>query len=92
MSGAFEIGYLVWKSEQHSLTPKNDIMRALVPLVKHCNMALEEDDKKFKIICKLCNGFVTCLGHIGELLYITFLHAGMSTIGIYPEELVSEIF
>ena len=31
---AIESSYLTWKSEQYRLTPKYDIMRSLVPLVK----------------------------------------------------------
>ena len=32
---SIEIDYLTWKSEQHRLTLKYDIMLSLVPLVKH---------------------------------------------------------
>ena len=49
---------------------------------------MEEECNKFKITCQRCNGFVTCSVNSGEVLYITFLHAGMSTIGLYPEDLV----
>ena len=46
-----------------------------------------DDDKPLKIIFILCNGFVRCAGIVLELLYIPFLHAGMSTIVLYPKEL-----
>ena len=51
---------------------------------------MEEDDNKFKITCQCCNGFVTCKGRSGELIYITFLHYGLYSIGLYPEELDPE--
>ena len=82
----------MWKSEQHRVTPKYDIMCSLVSLVKHYFVTMEEDDNQFKITCQSSNGFVTCSGSSGELLYIEFLHYGMCTIGIYPEDIVSEIF
>ena len=66
-------------------------MCSLVPLVKHYFVTMEEDDNQFKITCQSSNGFVTCSGSSGELLYIEFLHYGMCTIGIYPEDIVSEI-
>ena len=31
-----EIAHLIWKSEQHRLTPKYDILSSLGPLLKHC--------------------------------------------------------
>ena len=82
----------MWKSEQHRLTTKYDIMRSLVPLIKHYFVTMEEDNNLFKIICQHCNGFVTCKVSSVELLYITFLHAGLSTLGIYPENIDSENF
>ena len=48
---------------------------------------MKEDDNIFKIICQSCNGFVTCKGRIGELIYITFLHDGLTNLGLYPEEI-----
>ena len=42
--------------------------------------------------CQRLNGFLTCKVGSVELLYITFLHAGLSTLGLYPEDLDSEIF
>ena len=39
-----ESDYITWKSEQHRLTPKYEILRSLAPLVKHYNTTLEEDD------------------------------------------------
>ena len=75
------------KSEQHILTTKSCIMGSLVPLVKQYCVTMEEDDNKFKITCQCCNGFVTCSGMSGELIYITFLRDGFSTIGLYPEDI-----
>ena len=46
---------------------------------------MEEDDNQLEFICQLYNGFVTSSGRSRELLYITFLHSGISTLGIYPE-------
>ena len=65
---AIESAYLKWKSEQHRMTPKCDIMSSLVPLVKHYNMTMEEDDNQFKRTCQFFSGFVTCAGISGELL------------------------
>ena len=45
-----------------------------------------------KITCQCCNGFVRFSGRSEEILYITFICAGMSTLGLYPEELVTENF
>ena len=63
-------------------------MSSLVPLVKHYFLNMEEDINKLKITCQLCNGFVTCSGRGVELLYINFIHAGMSTIGLYTKDIV----
>ena len=67
-------------------------MHSLVPLVKHYFVTMEEDDNQFKITCQFCNGFVTCKGSSGELIYITFLRAGLTVLGQYPEGLDPEIF
>ena len=53
---------------------------------------MEEDNNKLKIICQRCNIFATRKGRSGELLYITFLHDGFSTLGLYPKDLDSYIF
>ena len=53
---------------------------------------MEEDNNQLKITCQPCNSFVTCSGKSGEILYNTFFHAGVSTLGIYPEELDPENF
>ena len=53
---------------------------------------MEEDDNLFKITCQLCNGFVTCKGRSGELLYINFINYGLSTIGLYTEDIDPENF
>ena len=55
-------------------------------------MTMEEDDNQLKITCQRCNGFVKFKGRSGELLYITFFHAELSTIGTYPEDLGQENF
>ena len=52
---------------------------------------MEEDGNQFKITCQSCNDFVACSGSKVELLYITFLHSGLSTLGLYPEDIISEI-
>ena len=48
---------------------------------------MEEDDNQIKMTCQRCNSFGTCKVRSGELLYITFLCAGLYTIGLYPEEI-----
>ena len=53
---------------------------------------MEEYDNQFKITCQHFNGFLTCKVRSVELIYITFLHAGFSTLGIYTDELDPEIF
>ena len=55
-----ESSYLTWKPEQHILTPKYYIMCSLVPLVKHYNVTIKEDDNQLKIRYQRFNGFVTC--------------------------------
>ena len=87
---AIESAYLVWKSEQHKLAPKYEIMGSLVLLLKHYNFNVEENGNKFKITCQRCNGCVTCSGGNVELFYINFLHSVMSTLGLCPEELFLE--
>ena len=89
---ATESAYLTWKSEQHRLTPNYKILCSLVPLVKYYFATMEEADNQLKITCQHCNGFVICKGRSTELVYITFLHSGLSIIGIYPDELVQESF
>ena len=87
---AIESDYLTWKSEQHILTPKYNIMRSLVTLVKHYFVTMKEDDNIFKINRQRCNGFVTCKGRSGELIYITFLQDGLSANVLYPEDIDDE--
>ena len=82
----------MWKPEQHRLTPKYDILRSLVPPVKHYFVTMDEDGNQFKITCKRCNDFETRSVRSGEMLYIIFLHYGIHTIWLHPGELVSEIF
>ena len=63
-----------------------------MPLAKHYHLIYEEYDKPLKTTCKWCSVFVRYSGRIGEPLYITFIHYGISTIGIYPEDIVPENF
>ena len=83
---AIESAYLKWNLEQHILKPKYDIMRSLMPLVKHYFVTTEDDGTTFKITCQCCNDFVTHKVKIGELLYITFFHYGLSTFVLYPAD------
>ena len=78
LSEAIDISYLMCKSKEHRLIPKYYILCSLVPPVKHYHVDLLVDDRKVKITCKRCNGFVKCSGRSVKLLYITFLHSGMS--------------
>ena len=55
---AIESVHLMWKSEQHRLTPKYDILYSFVSIVTHCHVTYEEDDKPFIIFCQCCNAFV----------------------------------
>ena len=82
---AIESVYLKWKSEQHRMTPKYDILRSFVPLVENNHVTEDNDDKPFKITCKSCNKIVRCAVKSVELIYINFLHAVMSTLGLCPE-------
>ena len=79
-------------SKKHRLTPKYNILHLLVTLLRKYFVTMEEDDNQLKITCQLCNGVVTCSIRSGELLDITFLHSGTSTLGIYPEDIFAEIF
>ena len=45
---AIESAYITYNSEQNRLTPKYDIMRSLVTLVKHYFVNMEKDDTIFK--------------------------------------------
>ena len=49
--------YLIWRSEQHRLTPKYDIIRSVVPHLKHYHMTMNNDYNQIKITCQQCNGF-----------------------------------
>ena len=82
----------MWKLEKNRLTTKYGILRSLVPFVKHYFVNMGGDDNHFKLTCQRYNGFVTCKGGSGEVVYVTFLHAGISTLGLYPEELFPENF
>ena len=48
---------------------------------------VNDDEKPFIITCQCFNGYVKCAVKSGEIIYITFLHAGMVSLGLYPEEL-----
>ena len=72
----------MWKSSQHIITPKYDILH-----FKHYNVTYEEDNKPLKINCRLFDGFFTCSEKSGELLYITFTHAVLYTLGINTEDI-----
>ena len=54
---AIESVSIVWKSEQHSITPRYDILRSLVPLLKYYTVNMEEDSDKLTVTFKLCNNF-----------------------------------
>ena len=50
-----EIAYLIWKSEQHILTPKYAILRSFAPLVKYQHISEDDDgDKPLEITCQSC--------------------------------------
>ena len=53
---------------------------------------MEEYDNQFKITYQRCNGFKTCSDRGEEILCIIFIFAGMSTLGLYPEDIVPEKF
>ena len=82
----------MWKPERHVPTIKCDIICSLVLFLKHYFVIMEEGGKKLKIICQCCNGFVSCSGMNGELLYINLFHAELSALWLYSGELVSEKF
>ena len=53
---SIQSAYMMWKLEQHRLTPKYDIMNLLMTPVKHYFVNMEEDDNKLTITCQHCNG------------------------------------
>ena len=53
---------------------------------------MEDNDNLFKITCQRCSFFVTCKYRSGELLLTTFIHDGLSNIGLYPEFIDPENF
>ena len=58
---AIERDYFIWKSEQHRLTRKCDILRSSVPFSKHYFVTMEYDFNRFKSTCQHFN-FSTCSG------------------------------
>ena len=61
--------YLIWKIEQHILTPKYYILNNVFSLVKHYHVTEEDDDDKpLKITFQCYNAFVICAVKNGELL------------------------
>ena len=81
------------KSEKHRLTLKYDILHYFSPLVKQYNVTYVDDENKpLKIIRQNCNVYAKCSSSNGELLYITFLYAGMATLGIYHGDIKPEHF
>ena len=89
---AIESAYLTWESLQHIITPKYYILSSLATLLKNYFLTMEEEDSKLKLTCQHYNDFVKWYGKSVELIYITFIHAGIYTLGIYPEELVPDLF
>ena len=53
---------------------------------KYYHVTLVNDyEKPFRITCKNCHGCVNCSGKVEEILYITFINSGMTSITLYPE-------
>ena len=59
---SIESAYLVWKSEQHRMTPNYYILHLLMPLVKKCFVTMEEYANQLKIACRCFIDFVTRKG------------------------------
>ena len=53
---------------------------------------VDDDDKPLKIHCSHCNRYIKISGRSGEILYVNFLHAGMTNIGLYPKYLDTKQF
>ena len=53
---------------------------------------MKKDDNQFKITLQWCNCVSTCKGISVELIYNIFIHAGLSTLELYPEDLDPENF
>ena len=81
----------MWKPEQHRMTSKYDIMCSLMTLLNQYFVTMEEDGNQLKTTCQRCNDFLTNSCSSIELLYIKFLHSWISTLGLYPEDIISEI-
>ena len=67
---SIEITHLTWKSYQHRLAPKYDILRELVPLVKHYFVTMEKYDDQLKVTCQGCNVCLICKSRSREIIYI----------------------
>ena len=74
------------------MTTKYDILRSLVLILKHYNITVEEVNNQFKITCQNFDVFITCYVRSGEIINNTFIHVVMSTLGVYPEDIVPEKF
>ena len=66
-------------------------MCSLVTLVNQYFVTKEENGNHFKITCQSCNDISDFWGSSVELLYIAFLHSEISTLGLYPKDIISEI-
>ena len=83
IGASIEIFHSMWKSKHHRLTPKYEILLLFVPLVKNYHVTyVDDDDKEFRITCQNCNGYIKCADRSGELLSITYPHAGMYHLGL----------
>ena len=80
-----------WKSQQHRLTPKYYILSLFVTLVKYYQMICVDDNyKPFKITFQRFKRCVIGTGKSVELLYTDFIYEAISTLILYPEELINE--
>ena len=59
-----------------------------MPLVNYFHVTWKNNaDKTLQITCKHFNRYVKLSSKSGELIYTTFLHTGMVSLGLYPEEI-----
>ena len=86
-----EIAYLIWMSEQHIVTSKYNFLRSCITLVKKYHVIyIDDEDRPFKITRKNYNVYVKCSGIIVDPFYISLIHAGMTSLGIYLEDMDPE--